>query len=143
MGNATVAKLLCFKDSPSFRAGHVFRANTRTAMGDLLEETNKQLNTEIECDLFQNWMPGRSPKEQEEMSFLEMIDSRTRQWHDEEVRRGQALEALYETRHQESRRDLAANMAAARRAAYIVSGIGLVASILAAILTVYLTALGK
>ena len=59
------------------------------------------------------------------MSFLETIDARTRQWHEEEVKRGQ-----------QARTDL-------RRTTYIVAVIGFVASIIAAILTVYFAGLGK
>jgi len=104
-GMSTPARLLCFKNSTSFHTGRACTVETRDAKLSQMKLANEQLASEVECKHFRKWMPGRSPKEHEEMSFLEMIDNRTRQWREEDIKRTQAFEALYETRHQELRND--------------------------------------
>ncbi|WP_442482567.1 hypothetical protein [Aeoliella sp. SH292] len=137
LGINTVAKLMCWKKSEAFPLStQDSPPGTRAEMQSLAEFTETVLSSECECSQFAKWLPGRTPKEHEEMSFVEMIDARTRQWRDEDIRSKQQFEALYEVRHQETRRDLEK----AHRTATIIGIVSIIGSILAAIIASYLTA---
>jgi hypothetical protein len=64
-GNSTAAKIFCWKDARQFDANDLA---TYGAIHDAMR-------VEIDCRDFMKRLPGRSPKEYEEMSIVERVQS--------------------------------------------------------------------
>lgn len=140
-GNATAADFFCYRTSESFRSFQPVseRDGIAKATNNPRVERAQVLTVEIECDSFFRYRPGKSPKEHEEMTFLQEVDSRNataraedarlnQQWREEERQLKAAsekkdsdwkkqIEALAEVRHQEQ----LASAARARRDMWIFS----------------------
>lgn len=63
------------------------------------------IDTERSCPYFETWIPGKTPKEHEEMTIVEQVKAEYAQQRQEERQWRQQIEALAETRHQEQRHD--------------------------------------
>lgn len=70
-----------------------------------LRHAKTVIHKERECPHFIQWVPGKTPKEHEEMTILERVQAEYSQQRQEERQWQQQVEALAETRHQEQRHD--------------------------------------
>ena len=88
-GNSTVAEVFCQVGSDCLKRENVL--DTFEGFKIVL----RSINVDHDCRHFVKWQEGKTPKEHEEMRIAELNRIET-------IRRQQAFEALYETRHQEN-----------------------------------------
>ena len=150
-GNGTPAKFFCYASSPAFPA-YAKPGEFRPPPSDRL--TAEQMaaghpppskptpasilafGTEVDCCEYCQWRPGKSPKEHEEMSFLQEVEARSSRWRDEELRWQKQVEAIAETRHQENRRDLELQTAKTLRAMWWGIAAAIVAALVSGVLAI-------
>jgi len=93
------------------------------------------IHNERDCPHFVANVPGLTPQRHHDMSLIEQVQSLNSQQRAEDLRWQKQVEALYETRHQELRRDTARF----HRQSFVVSLAGVLVSILAAVLSAMVT----
>jgi hypothetical protein len=57
------------------------------------------MNEDIECPRFRKWIPGKTPKEHEEMSLLERLRAEQQVWRTEEAKWRNETETSLNRRH--------------------------------------------
>lgn len=131
-GNATVAKVLCYRKSSSF---------CKPVDGTGEEGVKAAIQQEIDCDLFADVHPGKTPKELEEMTWVIEAERRAKDAEQREAAFRIEMEVTRKTEREEDKsirkkereEDIRANE---RRYQWnlLVSGVAVVASVIATLI---------
>lgn len=122
LGNATKAKVFCFKGSPAFQSLEL-SGQAGIVAG---------ISEEIECDLFCGWHPGRTPREHEEMMHSQLLQIQESIRRQEDLQWRKDVEEALDRRHQENKRELSQQRTMDRVVQFLLALLGAVVALTAA-----------